>query len=79
MARPPKQDRESIRSKRASLVLKPATYDRLIAFARQKGFSRSGFFAKLLDKIALQDDLFIEEFTADFKPVWKKKPAQPST
>ena len=79
MARPPKQDRAAIRSKRVSLALIPATREKLTALADRKSCSVNDFVANLLEKFFAQDDSFIEEFTADFKPVWKKKTAQPST
>lgn len=62
--RKPTQDRSQIRTKRISVMLKPAVYDGLNVLARTSGTSTSDLVSTLVEAVVSKNAAVIEEFTA---------------
>ena len=64
MPRPRNTDRNTIRSERISLAMKPATYDAITSIAQISGVSANEFIVGVLERIAEKNSGIVADFDA---------------
>lgn len=65
MARPRKENRETVRAERVSLALTPAQYHGLVSIAAMMGTTLNDFIGGLISQVVNANRTIIDEFEVD--------------